>query len=306
MRSSRKCKKKVDQYYNFNQLLIKKQEETTGNMNKMVQEYERRIADMSEALKNSELKIEELTEIVRTSQEALIVNSNNNSNTKNNYNNNLNMSPSNDSRAKYDELKEMLMFEKRRAADLENENLELNHIINEMMKHKDHFDELIQKKENEIMALKQQALAGAKEKSQCSEGSLKSQIQKKIKSPGTNQRNAEEINMLQTNNQYLQVEVKKLKSDVNNLKLKNSELFQSNQRFNAEVVKVKEEKDLILKSLRSENDKLNKMISLLQEQIINEKQRSNKSDEKSIQSDITTSFKKNQVQPGYTENSIDF
>jgi len=72
------------------------------------------------------------------------------------------------------------------------------------------------------MALKQQALAGAKEKSQCSEGSLKSQIQKKIKSPGTNQRNAEEINMLQTNNQYLQVEVKKLKSDVNNLKLKNS------------------------------------------------------------------------------------
>jgi len=72
------------------------------------------------------------------------------------------------------------------------------------------------------------------------------------------------------------------------------------------VVKVKEEKDLILKSLRSENDKLNKMISLLQEQIINEKQRSNKSNEKSIQSDITTSFKKNQVQPGYTENSIDF
>jgi len=78
----KEMQKKVDQYYNFNQLLIKKQEETTGNMNKMVQEYERRIADMSEALKNSELKIEELTEIVRTSQEALIVNSNNNSNTK--------------------------------------------------------------------------------------------------------------------------------------------------------------------------------------------------------------------------------
>jgi len=81
----------------------------------------------------------------------------------------------------------------------------------------------------------------------------------------------EDFQNLEKTNQYLFMEVKKLKGEINALKIRNSDLFQNSQRLATEIDKQKDEKDSLSKTSRFGNEKLNKMIALLQQQLREEK-----------------------------------
>jgi len=132
--------KKLEQYYDFNQLLIKKAEATNQSTGNVVKDYEKQVIELKKALANSKPKSN--VENIANSHAAQNVDY-----------------------GKLDELKEEILLEKKRNVEVQQENEELNKLMNAFIQNKQKMEDMLKKKRRSDNISKTTAVCSPKVKS---------------------------------------------------------------------------------------------------------------------------------------------